>query len=339
MIRSDAATQPPASAPPDWQSVLARSVTEAAELCRLLGLSDQLAEAAGEAARRFKLVVPRPFLARITPGDPADPLLRKSLPTAEELLPTAGFTEDPRGAAAPSPVPGLLAKYQGRSLIVATRLCGVHCRFCFRRHQTGQAGEGESRHLEDAIARAATDPGLTEVILSGGDPLMLDDARLARIAGQIASIPQVRRLRVHTRLPVLIPQRVTPSLVAALRSTRLTVVFVLHVNHAAEIDEQAATAIARLADAGIPLLSQSVLLRGVNDNVDALVQLFERLVDNRVMPYYLHQLDRVAGAAHFEVPEAVGTQLVQEARQRLPGYAVPRYVRDIPGSPNKKPLI
>ncbi len=339
MIRSDAATQPPASAPPDWQSVLARSVTEAAELCRLLGLSDQLAEAAGEAARRFKLVVPRPFLARITPGDPADPLLRQILPTAEELLPAAGFCEDPLGAAAASPVPGLLAKYQGRSLIVATRLCGVHCRFCFRRHQTGQAGEGESRHLEDAIARAAADPGLAEVILSGGDPLMLDDARLARIAGQIASIPQVRRLRVHTRLPVLIPQRVTPSLVAALRSTRLTVVFVLHVNHAAEIDEQAATAIARLADAGIPLLSQSVLLRGVNDNVDALVQLFERLVDNRVMPYYLHQLDRVAGAAHFEVPEAVGTQLVQEARQRLPGYAVPRYVRDIPGSPNKRPLI
>ncbi|MDD4268950.1 MAG: EF-P beta-lysylation protein EpmB [Pirellulales bacterium] len=339
MIRSDAATRPSASRPPDWQTVLARSVTEAAQLCRLLGLSGQLAEAAGEAARRFKLVVPRPFLARITPGDPADPLLRQILPTAEELLPAAGFSEDPLGEAAASPLPGLLTKYQGRSLIVATRLCGVHCRFCFRRHQTEQPGEGESRHLEDAIARAAADPRLAEVILSGGDPLMLDDPRLARIAGQIAAIPQVRRLRVHTRLPVLIPQRVTPSLVAALRSTRLTVVLVLHVNHAAEIDEPAAAAIARLADAGIPLLSQSVLLRGVNDNVDALVQLFERLVDNRVMPYYLHQLDRVAGAAHFEVPEAVGAQLIQAARTRLPGYAVPRYVRDMPGSPNKRPLI
>lgn len=339
MISPDAADRPHAAASSDWQTVLAQSVTDPAELCRLLRLPNQVAEEACEAARRFGLLAPRPFLTRIAPGDPADPLLRQVLPTAAELRPAAGFSEDPLGEAAASPAPGLLSKYQGRSLIVATRLCGVHCRFCFRRHQTDLLGEGEARHLEDAIARAAADPELAEVIFSGGDPLMLDDACLGRLVGRIAAIPQVRRLRVHTRLPVLIPQRVTPSLVAAVRSTRLAVLLVLHVNHAAEIDAEVASVIARLVDAGIPLLSQTVLLRGVNDNLEALVQLFERLVDHRVMPYYLHQLDRVAGAAHFEVAEAAGAELVAEARKRLPGYAVPRYVRDVPGSPNKQPLI
>lgn len=339
MLSPDAADRPPAPAPSDWQTVLAESVTDAAELCRLLQLPEQVEAGAREAARRFQVLAPRPFLARIRRGDPADPLLRQILPTAAELRPAAGFSADPLGEAAASPVPGLLSKYQGRSLIVATRLCGVHCRFCFRRHQTDLLGEGDSRHLEDAIHRAAADPERTEVILSGGDPLMLDDARLGRLAARIASIPQVRRLRVHTRLPVLIPQRVTPGLLAAIRATRLAVIFVLHVNHAAEIDAQVAAAIAALADAGIPLLSQSVLLRGVNDNLDALVQLFERLVDLRVIPYYLHQLDRVAGAAHFEVSETAGRRLVREMRKRLPGYAVPRYVRDIPGSPYKKPLV
>lgn len=338
MTVSDAATRPLNSAPSDWQIILAESVTDLAELCRLLRLPDQMSTGACEAARRFGLLAPRPFLARINPGDRSDPLLRQILPTAEELQSVTGFSDDPLGEAAASPVPGLLSKYQGRSLIVTTRLCGVHCRFCFRRHQTDPLGEGDSRHLEDAISSAAANPRLSELILSGGDPLVLDDACLDRLVERIATIPRVRRLRVHTRLPVLIPERVTPSLLEIFRSRRSTVVFVLHINHAAEIDGRVASAVARLADAGIPLLSQSVLLRGVNDNVEALVQLFERLVDHRIMPYYLHQLDRVAGAAHFEVPEAVGLRLVAEARERLPGYAVPRYVRDICGSPYKQPI-
>lgn len=222
-------------------------------------------------------------------------------------------------------------------MIVASGVCAVHCRFCFRRHfpyiqaLSGAAWSG-------VLLQIAADATIEEVILSGGDPLTTPDGRLAEIARQLAEIPHLRRLRVHSRLPIVLPQRVTGELLAWLRGTRLTTYMVVHCNHPAEIDAATAAALARLVDAGVPVLNQAVLLRGVNDDVDALAELCGRLADLRVLPYYLHQLDRVAGAAHFEVHESRGRELVRQLRERLPGYAVPRYVRDVPGAMHKEVL-
>ena len=316
---------------PNWQAILADPVTEAAELCRLVGVAPPDAVAAGQVERGFPLLVPRTYLTRIGPGDPHDPLLLQVLPRKEEREQPAGFTTDPVGEAHTARTCGLLRKYQGRALMVATPDCGVHCRFCFRRHFPYPKLLKPPSRWEPALDEIARDPSIREVILSGGDPLTLDDGLLARLAQRLAEIPHVHRLRVHTRVPIVIPQRVTGELLAWLRGTRLTSIVVVHVNHPAEIDDQVAAALGRLVDAGVPVLSQSVLLRGVNDRVDVLARLYERLVDLRVMPYYLHQLDRVAGAAHFEVPESTGVELLTNLRARLPGYAVPRYVRERPG--------
>ena len=202
----------------------------------------------------------------------------------------------------------------------------------------GPLPEGEGTLAAAAMKAIASDRSIHEVILSGGDPLMLADATLGRLAEELSAIPQLRRLRIHTRLPVMIPQRVTNELISWIRGCRLSTVVVVQVNHPAEIDGNVASAFGRLVDAGIPVLNQSVLLRGVNDRADVLAELCERLVDLRVMPYYLHQLDAVAGAAHFEVPISTGIALVAELRARLPGYAVPRYVRESRGGVSKEIL-
>ena len=335
----------------DWQSVLADAIRSPAELCRLLGLDPALATSADRAVGGFPLLVPRPFLARIRLGDPDDPLLRQVLPQADELAPVPGFGPDPLGEAKTACGPGLLhllQKYQGRTLIVTTGACAVHCRYCFRRHfpYRDTLGKGtvpfssdENRDSPPVILRKiAADPSLHEVILSGGDPLTLPDAKLAEVIGRFAEIPHLRRIRIHTRLPVMIPQRVTDELLALLRGNRLSPIMVVQVNHPAEIDPAVAKAFGRLVDAGVPLLNQAVLLRGVNDRADVLAELCERLVDLRVIPYYLHQLDPVAGAAHFEVPIETGRTLVAALRARLPGYAVPRYVRETRGGTNKEVL-
>jgi EF-P beta-lysylation protein EpmB len=331
----------PAAAPPeaDWRAALAEAVTDPAELCELLGLPEGVARAAaGAAAGPFRLLVPRPYLARIRPGDPEDPLLVQVLPRAEEGDRPPGFTADPLGEAGATWGAGLLRKYQNRVLMVATAACAVHCRYCFRRHFPYADTSATPRQCEETLRRIASEPSIHEVILSGGDPLMLPDPVLGRLAGRLAGIAHLRRLRVHTRLPIVVPQRVTGELVAWLRGTRLAPTVVVHANHPQEIDAPVAAALGRLVDAGVPVLNQAVLLRGVNDRADVLAELCERLVDLRVMPYYLHQLDRVAGAAHFEVPESEGVRLVEELRRRLPGYAVPRYVRETPGRPNKTVL-
>ncbi len=322
----------------DWQTVLAEAVTDPDELCRLLDLPASLADEARRAAGSFRLLVPRPYVNRIRPGDPNDPLLRQVLPIAAESEPVEGFGRDPLCEAIATPTPGLLSKYRGRSLMVTTGRCGVHCRFCFRRHHPTPCLAGGENHLKEALDHLAQDPSIHEVILSGGDPLALDDGALGELAQEIAGLDHVRRIRLHTRMPVVVPQRVTDEFLAWASRSRLTVVMVLHINHPAEIDGAVATAIGQLSDAGIPLLSQSVLLRGINNDSDVLAELFERLIDHRVMPYYLHQLDRVAGAAHFEVPESEGIKLIENLRCRLPGYAVPRYVHDIPGNRGKQVL-
>ena len=322
----------------DWQSVLANSVRSPAELCRLLELDPALATEAERAADGFPLFAPRPYLTRIRPGDPTDPLLLQILPRAAETVPTPGFDPDPLGEVDALCGPSLLRKYQGRVLMVTTGRCAVHCRFCFRRHfpfkelAPAEAGWGPS------LREIAADHSIREVILSGGDPLVLPDRVLARLTDQLAAIPHLRRLRVHSRLPVVIPQRITGDLISWLRGSRLSPILVVHVNHPAEIDQEVARSFARLIDAGIPVLNQSVLLRGVNDRADVLAELCERLANLRVIPYYLHQLDPVAGAAHFRVSPETGTALIAELHAQLPGYAVPRYVRETQGGSSKEPL-
>jgi EF-P beta-lysylation protein EpmB len=320
-----------------WRRVLAEGVTDPVELCRLVDLPPPDG-ALEHGENGFPLLVPRPYVARIRPGDPRDPLLLQVLPQRRESNQAADFTTDPVGEVHGAPTCGLLHKYRGRALIVASSVCAVHCRFCFRRHFPYPELPKPPDRWQPALERVAQDTSIREVILSGGDPLVVDDDSLAELAERVAAIRHVRRLRLHTRMPIVIPQRVTDELLSWLRATRLAPIVVVHVNHPAEIDSQVAAALGRLVDAGVPVLSQSVLLAGINDRVDVLVKLFERLVELRVMPYYLHQLDRVAGAAHFEVPESTGARLIQELRARLPGYAVPRYVRETPGESSKRPL-
>lgn len=316
---------------PDWREALSAAVRSPTEFCRLLNLPATLADQVQDAAREFPLLVPREYLARFRPGDPLDPLLLQVLPRPEECLPAEGFSSDPLGEAESLCGGAALKKYHGRALIVSTGQCAVHCRFCFRRHFSFAA----SGQWQSALGPIAGDPTVREVILSGGDPLVLDDAELADLAGRLAGMAHVKRLRIHSRMPIVIPQRVTDQLLGWLRSTRLTTIVVVHANHPAELGAEVVAALGRLVDAGVPVFCQSVLLAGVNDRVEVLEELFTRLTDLRVTPYYLHQLDRVKGAVHFEVPESEGRRLIDVLRSRLPGYAVPRYVRETPGKPGK----
>ncbi len=325
----------PSARDASWQAVLRDAVRDPAELCRLLGLPSVYAAGAAQAAGNFPVFAPRGYIARMRPGDPGDPLLRQVLPLEDERTTPPGYTADPVGDRAATLSPGLLHKYRSRVLMVTTGACAVHCRYCFRRHFPYSEGPRSPAAWEPALAQIAADGSIREVILSGGDPLTLVDSHLAELTTRLAAIDHVRRLRIHTRLPIMIPERVTDELVAWLRGTRLAPIVVVHANHAQELDAEVGQALARLVDSGVVLLNQSVLLRGVNDDADTLTELCERLVDLRVMPYYLHQLDRVAGAAHFEVRPAKGRKLIGELRRRLPGYAVPRYVHEQAGEPHK----
>jgi EF-P beta-lysylation protein EpmB len=327
------------AAPPtagDWQSAMRTALRDPAELCEFLGLSPLLVEPARRAAEAFGLFVPRPFAERIERGNPADPLLRQVLPLGEELTQVDGFSHDPVGDLAASPSPGFVHKYRSRVLLITTGACPVHCRYCFRRHYPYGEAPHAPAQWEAALAAIAADESIDEVILSGGDPLTLVDARLAWLAERLAEIPHVVRLRVHTRMPIMIPARVTDGLVHWLTGTRLSPVAVIHANHANELDADVAASLEKLSCAGVVLLNQAVLLRGVNDRVDALADLSRRLIACRVTPYYLHQLDRVSGAAHFEVAEATGVRLIEELRRMLPGYLVPRYVREVAGDASKE---
>jgi EF-P beta-lysylation protein EpmB len=322
----------------DWQSILADSIRSPAELCRRLRLDPSLAVEAEQAAGPFSLLVPQPYLARIRPGDPTDPLLLQVMPRMAETAVSDAFGPDPLGERTASCCPGLLQKYQGRLLIVTTGACAVHCRFCFRRYFPYEKMHTQADHLALAHQKIAADDSLREVILSGGDPLMLQNSQIAHFINQLAEIPALRRLRIHSRMPITVPQRVDDGLLSLLRGNRLSVSIVVHANHPAEIDDDVAAGLGRLIDAGVPVLHQAVLLRDVNDRADVLAELYERLIDLRVMPYYLHQLDRVAGAMHFEVPVEEGLALIAELRRRLPGYAVPRYVRETVGGASKEVL-
>lgn len=318
-----------------WRRLLAEAVRDPAELLALLDLDPALLPAARRAAAAFPLLVPRGFLALMRRGDPGDPLLAQVLPLGAELDGTPGFSADPLQESDCGAVPGLLAKYQGRALLVATGACAVHCRYCFRRHYPYDGLPRGPRWWAPALAALAADPGCHELILSGGDPLTLPDALLAAIVHEAAAIPHLARLRVHTRLPVVLPERVDAGLLAALTGTHLTTTVVIHANHAQELGEGATAALARLRAGGCVLLNQSVLLAGVNDSVEALAALSERLGGLGVVPYYLHLLDRVAGAGHFLVEDARAQALVAGLQARLSGWLVPRLVREVPGAAGK----
>jgi len=321
-----------------WRDELRQAIRDPAQLIAALDLPAELGEPARRASHNFPLFAPRPYITRMRRGDPSDPLLRQVLPVESELLTPQGFTSDPVGDESAALSPGLLQKYSSRALLITTGACAVHCRYCFRRHFPYSESPRSPDDWQLAIDRIAADPSIDEAILSGGDPLTLVDDHLAELARRLAAVPHLRRLRVHTRLPIMIPQRVTSELVDWLCGTRLTPIMVVHANHANEIDTSTANALARLVDAGIPVLNQSVLLAGVNDTAEALIDLSRRLVDLRVMPYYLHQLDRVQGAAHFEVPISLGLELIDKMRRALPGYAVPRYVQEVAGASHKHVL-
>jgi len=321
----------------DWQAQLRDAIASARELLDALGLDAAATGHSPRAHADFPLKVPRAFVARMRPGDPRDPLLLQVLASGRELEPVAGFSHDPVGeTAAANPRRGIIHKYRGRVLLLVTGNCAVHCRYCFRRHFPYEANQNSRREWEEALAYVAADTDLSEVILSGGDPLLAADRYLEELVGRIAAIPHVRRLRIHTRLPVVIPRRVTQDLLTAIRHPRLQTVVVIHANHANEIDPAVGAAMGSLAGAGITLLNQSVLLAGVNDSVDALCELSERLFRAGVLPYYLHLLDPVQGAAHFDVPETRARELVAQVSARLPGYLVPRLVREVAGAEAKR---
>ncbi len=279
-----------------------------------LGLPDELRAAARQAAELFPLFVTESFLRRMQPGDPHDPLLRQVLPLAAETHSPAEFTTDPLEEASAHRAPGLLQKYVGRALMISTGACAIHCRYCFRR--SFPYGD-EPRRLADwepAFAQLRADSSIREIILSGGDPLMLSDARLSEIVGRLDEIPHLDRLRIHTRLPIVLPSRVTDRLIELLRSLRLTPIVVVHANHPAEIVGECGDSLRLLVTSGLTVLNQTVLLAGINDRAEPLAELSLRLVNFGVMPYYLHQLDRVMGTAHFEVPVTRGLELIEELR-------------------------
>ncbi|MFA5679539.1 MAG: EF-P beta-lysylation protein EpmB [Pseudomonas sp.] len=321
-----------------WQSLLARSITDPQQLLDRLKLDSVLLDGARAASADFALRVPEPYLDRMQAGNPDDPLLRQVLPLGEELLEHPDFIIDPLGEQHTNARPGVIHKYHGRLLLIVSGGCAVNCRYCFRRHFPYGDNNLSTREWQQALDYIRQDPSIREVIYSGGDPLAASDKRLAWLTAEIASIAHVRRLRVHTRLPVVIPQRVTDELIEALCSTRLPVTMVLHCNHANEIDQHLGNAIRRLKQAGILLLNQTVLLKGVNDNIDDLVSLSESLGDHGILPYYLHVLDHVKGAQHFHVDDGAASGLAAEMLARLPGFLVPRLVREVAGETSKTPL-
>ncbi|MET0987719.1 MAG: EF-P beta-lysylation protein EpmB [Steroidobacteraceae bacterium] len=335
---SSIANQPDAAPRADWQRALADAISDPRELLSELDLAFDAAAEARLAARSFPLRVPRSFVRRMRRGDAQDPLLLQILPLGAELDRIAGYTFDPVQDLAHRTAPGLLHKYHGRALLIATGACAVHCRYCFRRHFPYGDESAVGSQWQQALAQIEADASIGEIILSGGDPLSLSDQRLQRLTDDLRRIPHVRRLRVHTRYPIVLPERVNDGLGRWLRNLPWPVVVVVHTNHANEIDAEVVRACKALRDSGATVLNQAVLLARVNDSTDALVDLSEKLFAAGVLPYYLHLLDRVQGAAHFEVAESRARQLVSEVRARLPGYLVPQLVREIAGELSKTPI-
>ncbi|MFK7736835.1 MAG: EF-P beta-lysylation protein EpmB [Pirellulaceae bacterium] len=321
--------------PPRWPQALKRSVRSGFELCELLGIAPN--DVSEEAESDFPVFVPREYIERIEPGNPSDPLLRQVVSSQLELSPEG--LVDPVGDAQSEATSGLLHKYKGRVLLIVSGACAVHCRYCFRRnypYSSAPNGPGEWSQWVDYLRN---DESIEEVILSGGDPLSVRDESLAWLVSQFESISHLKRLRIHTRFPVVIPQRVCEEMTNWLSTTRLAKFVVLHINHAQEIDDAVAAAARRLREGGATVLNQAVLLRGVNDSWLAQRNLSNALIAEQILPYYLHQLDPVRGGRHFEVSDSEAEEIFSKLRQELPGYAVPKLVRELAGEPSKTRLL
>ena len=319
----------------DWQVQLRDSIRDPAELLTLLELPPEgYSPAAG---REFPFRVPRAFAARMRVGDAHDPLLRQVLPDRLETFDVAGFGADPVGELSLTDGTNLLQKYAGRALLVMTGACAINCRYCFRR-TFPYAGNIGVRALAGGIDTIRADSSVSEVILSGGDPLILTDEALSRVFSELAGIAHIRRVRIHSRLPIVLPARLNNALLRELTTQRYPIVLVVHANHPRELDDETVGALRHYRDAGMTILNQAVLLRGINDDAGILAQLSESLFEAGVLPYYLHQLDRVSGAAHFEVSLDRTQALQRELQARLPGYLVPRFVREVAGEASKQPL-
>jgi EF-P beta-lysylation protein EpmB len=320
-----------------WQDEMREAFRDPRDLAGFLGIALGDLPALPE-GKPFPMLVPRAFAARMERGNPRDPLLLQVWPDARESAASPGETTDPVGDGAARKADGLLHKYRGRVLLVTTGACAVHCRYCFRQNfPYGEVPHAPSR-WDAALESIAGDGSIREVLLSGGDPLTLPDGALAGLLERLEAIPHLETLRIHTRLPVVLPSRIEDGFCQRLARSRLRTAVVLHANHAQEIDGEVEAACARLRRAGAVLLNQSVLLRGVNDSVEALDALSRRLWLAGAIPYYLHALDRVTGSSRFAVEDAEGTLLVEALRLRLPGYLVPRLVREIEGEGSKTPL-
>ena len=322
---------------PNWQKDLSEAFTTPEKLLEFVGLEPSLYHQHSKARKLFPMRVPKPFARRIEKGNPNDPLLKQVLPLADEFLSSPGYSQDPL-LEQENTQPGLLHKYLSRVLLIVRGGCAVNCRYCFRRHfPYGENSVNKQGWLE-ALEYIRADKNINEVIYSGGDPLMAKDDFLSWLTAQVADIEQVTRIRIHTRLPVVIPDRINHSMLSWFTESRLQPVMVVHINHPNEIDGQLKGKLKALKHAGVTLLNQAVLLKGVNDNWEIQALLSERLFDAGVLPYYLHQLDKVQGAAHFEVSDDEARKIMAQLIKRQPGFLVPKLVREIGNQPGKTPL-
>jgi L-lysine 2,3-aminomutase len=317
-----------------WKSYLKSAISQPEQLLQQLNLSSDNLGYDIDRQNPFATRVPQPFIDKMQSGNPQDPLLLQVLSQHQENTQPAGYTLDPLQEVS-SETPGLLHKYHGRVLLILASACAINCRYCFRRHFPYQDQAATGEQLEHALNYITKDNSITEVILSGGDPLIVSDNLLNSLIVNLDAIKHVKRLRIHSRLPIVIPQRITDNLISSLSSTRLLTSIVLHINHANEIDEVLINALAKLKASGTQLLNQSVLLKGINDNLADLCQLSERLFEAGILPYYIHQLDKVQGAAHFDTPQNVAERLIEAMRKKLPGYLVPRLAREDAGEQSK----
>ncbi|PIZ04717.1 MAG: EF-P beta-lysylation protein EpmB [Gammaproteobacteria bacterium CG_4_10_14_0_8_um_filter_38_16] len=319
---------------PTWQNALSHAITRFSDLCEVLQLNVADADLIAQAQHSFPLRVPREFVSRMEMGNSRDPLLLQVLPQAIEMQKVDGFSVDPLSENKKNPIPGLLHKYPNRVLLTLSGACAVHCRYCFRRHFPYEDNTPGRANWDSFIHYIANQSQVDEVIFSGGDPLILKDHLLAELVLQLEKIPHLKRLRIHTRLPIVIPARVTDEWIAWMQQSRFQITVVVHCNHANEIDDAVLQVLKRLRSV-VTVLNQSVLLKDINDDATALVNLSKRLFEAAVLPYYLHLLDKVDGAAHFDVPEEKANNLMQAMKQQLPGFLVPKLAREVSGMLSK----
>jgi len=320
-----------------WQGELAQCFTDPEKLLNYLNICPKLHAESFAARKLFPLRVPLPFAQRMERGNINDPLLKQVLTSSDEFIEHEDFVNDPLDEQQ-APIPGLLHKYKNRVLLMVRTACAINCRYCFRRHFPYQDNSIGQTQLADIAQYVSQDSAINEVILSGGDPLMANDQHLTRLFKLIEPISHVTRLRIHTRLPVVIPQRVTRDLLTLLETSRLNIVMVLHINHANEIDQDVIAMAQALKMAGVTLLNQAVLLKGINDEVESQVALNEALFNAGILPYYLHLLDKVKGAVHFDSEQTHAIEMMHQLYQRLPGFLVPKLVREIGGQAHKTPI-